>query len=78
MRAKRYVQSLTIETPLIDMLQPSRGMRPAYDGVAEVWFDSVESAEAAGFAKPGAKSDKTDAAADQTDTDETDGKAEEN
>ncbi len=42
MRAKKYVQSLTIETPLNDGLQDSRGMRPAYDGVAEVWFESEQ------------------------------------
>jgi uncharacterized protein (TIGR02118 family) len=42
MRAKRYVQSVTLETPLNDQLRSSRGMLPAYDGVAEVWFDSEE------------------------------------
>lgn len=42
MRAKKYVQSHTIETPLNDGLRESRGMLPAYDGVAEVWFESEE------------------------------------
>ena len=42
MRAKKYVQSLTIETPLNDGLRTSRGMLPEYDGVAEVWFESEE------------------------------------
>jgi uncharacterized protein (TIGR02118 family) len=40
MRAKKYVQSLTLDTPLNEGLKNSRGMLPEYDGVAEVWFDS--------------------------------------
>ncbi|MBT8486325.1 MAG: EthD domain-containing protein [Phycisphaerales bacterium] len=40
MRAKRYVQSLTIDTPLNEAFRDSRGMRPECDGVAEVWFES--------------------------------------
>ena len=40
MRAKKYVQSHTIDTPLIEWLRDSRGMLPEYDSVAEVWFDS--------------------------------------
>ena len=40
MRAKKYVQSHTLETPLNAGLRDSRGMREAYDGVAEVWFES--------------------------------------
>ena len=42
MRAKKYVQSLTIDTPLNNGLRSSRGMLPEYDGVAELWFDSEE------------------------------------
>ncbi len=42
MRTKKYVQSHTVETPLNDGLQESRGMRPSYDGVAEVWFESEQ------------------------------------
>lgn len=42
MRAKRYVQSHTIDTPLNAELRKSRGMLPEYDGVAEVWFESEE------------------------------------
>lgn len=40
MRAKKYVQSHTLETPLNAGLRESRGMRAEYDGVAEVWFES--------------------------------------
>ena len=42
MRARKYVQSLTIDTPLNEGLRSSRGMQPEYDGVAEVWFESEE------------------------------------
>ena len=42
MRAKKYVQSLTVNTPLNAGLRNSRGMLPEYDGVAEVWFESEE------------------------------------
>ena len=40
MRAKKYVQSHTVDTPLNEGLRRSRGMLPEYDGVAEVWFES--------------------------------------
>jgi len=42
MKAKKYVQSHTIDTPLNKGLRDSRGMLPEYDGVAEVWFESEE------------------------------------
>ena len=42
MRAKKYVQSHTVDTPLNDGLRNSRGMQPEFDGVAEVWFKSEE------------------------------------
>ena len=42
LRAKKYIQSHTIETPLNEGLRESRNMLPAYDGVAEVWFDSEQ------------------------------------
>ncbi|MEW8561145.1 MAG: EthD domain-containing protein [Candidatus Thiodiazotropha sp.] len=42
MGAKKYVQSHTLDTPLNAGLRDSRGMLPEYDGVAEVWFESVE------------------------------------
>ena len=40
MRAKRYVQSHTITSPLNDGMRESRGMLNEHDGVAEVWFES--------------------------------------
>ena len=42
MRAKKYVQSHTLDTPLNEGMRSSRGMLPEYDGVAEVWFESEE------------------------------------
>lgn len=42
MNAKKYVQSHIVDTPLNEGLRASRGMLPAYDGVAEVWFESEE------------------------------------
>ncbi len=40
MRAKRYVQGHTLDTPLNEGMRQSRGLQPDYDGVAEVWFES--------------------------------------
>ncbi len=42
MRAKKYIQSYTMDSPLNAGLRESRGMQPEYDGVAEVWFDSEQ------------------------------------
>ena len=42
MRAKKYVQSHTLSSPLNDGMRQSRGMLEAFDGVAEVWFDSEQ------------------------------------
>lgn len=42
MRAKKYVQSLTLDTPLNEGMRESRGMRAEFDGVAEVWFESEQ------------------------------------
>ena len=40
--ARRYVQSHTVDTPLNELFAQSRGMGPAYDGITEVWWDSVD------------------------------------
>ena len=39
---KRYVQSHTIEGPATDAVRSSRGSGEPYDGITEVWFDSLE------------------------------------
>ncbi len=51
MGAKKYVQSHTLPSALNEGLRESRGMQPAYDGVAEVWFESEE-ALVAGMSSP--------------------------
>jgi len=51
MGAKKYVQSHTMDSPMNEGLRISRGMRPEYDGVAEVWFESEE-ALMAGMSSP--------------------------
>lgn len=43
--AKRYVQSHTVPTPINDLLQASRGLDDPYDGITEVWFESLESVQ---------------------------------
>jgi uncharacterized protein (TIGR02118 family) len=43
MGSKKYIQSHTIDTPLNKGLNDSRGMLEEYDGVAEVWFESIDS-----------------------------------
>ena len=44
---RRYVQSHTIDTPVNGILQASRQTTGSYDGVAELWWDSIESLAAA-------------------------------
>lgn len=41
-KAVRYVQSHTVDSPLNRQLADSRGMPPAYDGITEVWWNSME------------------------------------
>ena len=55
MRAKKYVQSHTMDTPLNEGLRSSRGMLPEYDGVAEVWFESEDELIAAMSSPEGQK-----------------------
>src|SRR5213594_34170 len=44
---RRYVQVHTLDDPLQEMLRASRGGPEAYDGVAELWWDSRDALEAA-------------------------------
>ncbi len=41
-QARRYIQSHTIDSPLNEQFAQSRDMGKAYDGITEVWWDSVE------------------------------------
>ena len=44
---RRYVQSHTLTTPLNDGLRASRDAPEGYDGVAELWWDSLDALAAA-------------------------------
>ena len=39
---QRYVQSHTVGGPVNEMLRRGRGTKEPYDGITEVWFDSLE------------------------------------
>jgi len=42
LKARKYVQSHTVDTPLNGVAQQPRGTKEPYDGITEVWWDSVE------------------------------------
>lgn len=50
---RRYVQHHTAAHPINDGMRKSRGAPEPYDGVAELWFDSVESMMAPGSTPEG-------------------------
>lgn len=50
---KRYVQTHTLDSPLNDLLQASRGGPAEYDGVAELWWESAEAFGAAAASPAG-------------------------
>lgn len=39
---RRYVQVHTLDHPINDAIRETRGGPEAYDGIAELWWDSVE------------------------------------
>ena len=45
--ARRYVQSHTFQTPLDQAARGLRGTAEPYDGITEMWWDSVETLIAA-------------------------------
>ena len=47
LRAIKYVQSHTVEPALNHLLQQSRGLGAPYQGITEVWWESVEDLQAA-------------------------------
>jgi uncharacterized protein (TIGR02118 family) len=55
LRAKRYVQSHTVDTPLNQMFVDGRGMSPFYEGITEVWWDSAADLQAAAETPEGAE-----------------------
>ncbi|HEY6168552.1 MAG TPA: EthD domain-containing protein [Verrucomicrobiae bacterium] len=42
LRAKRYVQSHTLDTPLNVAAGQPRGTKPPYDGITEIWWDTAD------------------------------------
>lgn len=46
LRIRRYVQVHALATPLNDALRAGRGALEPYDGVAELWWDSMEDLQA--------------------------------
>jgi uncharacterized protein (TIGR02118 family) len=42
LRARRYVQSHTLDTDLNDAFRSSRGLAAPYDGITEVWWNSED------------------------------------
>lgn len=47
LKIRRYVQIHTLDDPLNKAYQKGRGRPDAYDGVAELWWDSLEDMQAA-------------------------------
>jgi len=47
LQARRYIQSHTCGPELNQAFAASRGLAPAYDGITEVWWNSLEEAAAA-------------------------------
>jgi uncharacterized protein (TIGR02118 family) len=52
---KRYVQVHRLDTPLNDAMRASRDTADPYDGVAELWWDSVEAMVTATTSEEGRK-----------------------
>lgn len=51
---RRYVQVHTAEAPINGVIRKTRGTPEPYDGIAETWYDSMESLEAS-FSTPEGK-----------------------
>jgi uncharacterized protein (TIGR02118 family) len=51
LRIRRYVQTHRIDTPANDALRASRNTQQPYDGVAELWWESIDDL-AAGTSSP--------------------------
>ena len=53
LRIRRYVQSHTLTTPLDAALRRARRAPEGYDGVAELWWDSLDDLAAGGATAEG-------------------------
>jgi uncharacterized protein (TIGR02118 family) len=57
--ARRYVQTHTLATDLNPALAATRGTVEAFDGLAEIWWDSVEALVAASTSEEGRRAGET-------------------
>jgi uncharacterized protein (TIGR02118 family) len=57
--ARRYVQAHTLGTDLSARLAATRGTAEAYDGLAEVWWDSLDALLAAVGSEEGRSANET-------------------
>ncbi len=53
LNAKKYVQNHTLDTPFNEILRETRDAMEQYDGVVEIWWDSIEELEAASLTPEG-------------------------
>jgi uncharacterized protein (TIGR02118 family) len=58
LRAKRYVQSHTLDTPVNQVTQQARGTLPPYDGITELWWDSINDVIAAAQSPEGQEANR--------------------
>jgi uncharacterized protein (TIGR02118 family) len=59
LRAKRYVQSHTLDNPFNQIVQQIRGSQPPYDGLTELWWDSMDDLVAASQTPEGQQANMT-------------------
>ena len=58
LRAKRYVQSHTIQTPFNAIAQRPRGSAAPYDGITELWWDGMKDLVIAGLTAKGREANR--------------------
>ena len=58
LRVRRYVQLHTIDTPLNDLFAAPRDALDPFDGIVELWFDSLEVVEEMIATRPGRRAGK--------------------
>ena len=47
LRIRRYVQTHTLDTPYAEVLRATRGTGEPFDGIAELWWESLDELAAA-------------------------------
>jgi len=58
LRAKRYVQSHTLDTRFNSIVQQPRGSMPPYDGITELWWESMKDLVLTGLSLKGREANK--------------------